>query len=147
MIRSRIAAARRALHTCAGPERGWAARAKLHANTSRFLSLIHSKMTPNRISYLRLLPDGVVRAHQVAQQEVELLLLRHGCSVQKERPAAEKRANESRQGKRPLTLDCTNGETWLARSVLSRRRWLGDCCEWDYTIALVGAFGCQSFWR
>lgn len=42
------------------------------------------------LSHLRLLPDVVVRAHQVAQQEVELLLLvRHCSEIQKDQPGGE----------------------------------------------------------
>lgn len=52
--------------------------------------LVTHKIGSVSFSHLCLLPDVVVRAHQVAQQEVELLLLfRHCSEIQKDQPGGE----------------------------------------------------------
>lgn len=68
---------------------GVLASANLALSFRQSRNFVSHENSPDPSAYLRLFPDVVVRAHQVAQQEVELLLFRHCSEIQKDQPGEE----------------------------------------------------------
>lgn len=71
----------------------WIARLLAFANMTALRYTLAELVTQENsdvfFSHLWMFPDVVVRAHQVTQQEVELLLFRHCSEIQKDQPGGE----------------------------------------------------------
>lgn len=81
-------------------------------------------------SHLWMFPDIVVRAHQVTQQNVELLLFRHCSEIQKDQPK-ERAASWARQ---TVTRSHTISHVPLVWFTNSSGRWLDQTLRKTYVI-------------